>query len=663
MTLFEPRQVLTEAALRGLSDVPLGSNLFTPLTNFMSYLVLARKLRPKVFQDLLGQEATAQILQNAILQNRVAHAFLFAGSRGVGKTSTARILTKALNCENPQEANPCNVCSICVEIEQNASPDIYEIDAASNRGVENIRELRSHLKYKPARCKQKVYIIDEAHMLTLESFNALLKTLEEPPEHVKFILATTDPHKLPSTVVSRCQRYDFLKVPHDKMASYLTKVAGEENIEISQTVIDAIVKKATGGMRDALTALDQIRNYAGAAQTDTEILSILGIIEDQASFDLLKAIWNKDAVKAVALLNDIRNHGHDLQDIHSELLRLVKNFTLVQIMLAQHAELPPTLFQEVSLSEIDFFKQYVTQITANEAQQAFYILLELEKNLKQSAWAQICFEMAILQMVSISSLVGIPELLQSVKNLATSQNTLDSASLAIRNIKEQNSKKKKLTPNLEPSIKTPEQKLTEPAEKQPVSNQTKQEIAPLVYPPPVKTPEQKLTEPAEKQSQNGEIEKKNLSKIAQNSDTLPQVNFKTPQFWEQLVDLTHKQSQRVASFLRQSLWEWKTDTLLIVYFSSEGVIEMMPEHSEFLVMRIIREHFPHAPAIQVEFVEGTPNDEQKSIAQQDRETKEREKQLAKQELMNHPHVQTIFKHFPDSEIINVKLGKSKKQSQ
>ena len=191
----------------------------------MSYVVLARKLRPQRFSDLIGQEVIAQILQNAIRSNRVAHAFLFSGSRGVGKTSAARILTKALNCLEPDNVDPCNTCENCQEISSNASADVYEIDAASNRGIENIRELRENVKYAPARCRYKVYIIDEAHMLTLESFNALLKTLEEPPSHVKFILATTDPHKVPVTILSRCQRYDFQRIPLPRMLEFLSQAA------------------------------------------------------------------------------------------------------------------------------------------------------------------------------------------------------------------------------------------------------------------------------------------------------------------------------------------------------------------------------------------------------------------------------------------------------
>lgn len=222
----------------------------------MSYLVLARKLRPMRFGDLVGQAHISKTLINAIRSDRVAHAFLFTGPRGTGKTSCARILTKALNCLSPIENEPCNACESCLEINQGIATDIIEIDAASNRGIEHIRELRENVKFSPAKCQFKTYIIDEVHMLTTESFNALLKTLEEPPAHVKFILATTDHHKIPTTVMSRCQRYDFSNIAMDDMLTYLKSVVAQEGISISDAGLNIIAKSATGGMRDALTALD-----------------------------------------------------------------------------------------------------------------------------------------------------------------------------------------------------------------------------------------------------------------------------------------------------------------------------------------------------------------------------------------------------------------------
>ena len=269
---------------------PLFGNFGIPL---MSYVVLARKLRPSRFDDLIGQETAAQTLRNAVLSDRVAHAFLFTGSRGVGKTSAARILTRAVNCLNPDNGDPCNRCENCTEISQNASADVIEIDAASNRGIENIRELRENANYVPAKCRYKIYIIDEAHMLTLESFNALLKTLEEPPPYVKFIFATTDPHKIPPTIISRCQRYDFLRISIKKMADFLETVVKNENLELSRQAIEMICRNSEGGMRDALTAIDQILSFTGTSATDQKVAQILGILESESRFAFIEALLEK----------------------------------------------------------------------------------------------------------------------------------------------------------------------------------------------------------------------------------------------------------------------------------------------------------------------------------------------------------------------------------
>ena len=229
-----------------------------------------------------------------IIADRVAHAFLFSGSRGVGKTSAARILTRALNCLNQENGDPCNICENCIEISQNASPDVYEIDAASNRGIDNIRELRENVNYVPARCRYKVYIIDEAHMLTLESFNALLKTLEEPPSYVKFIFATTDPHKIPQTIISRCQRYDFLRIPIKTMVDYLEKVVLNEELELSRGALEMIARNSVGGMRDALTSIDQILSFSGTSASDQKVAQILGILDSESRFAFTNALLKKN---------------------------------------------------------------------------------------------------------------------------------------------------------------------------------------------------------------------------------------------------------------------------------------------------------------------------------------------------------------------------------
>ena len=397
----------------------------------MSYVVLARRLRPSRFDDLIGQETAAQTLRNAVLADRVAHAFLFAGSRGVGKTSAARILTRALNCLNPDNGDPCNTCENCVEINQNASPDVYEIDAASNRGIDNIRELRENVNYVPARCRYKVYIIDEAHMLTLESFNALLKTLEEPPPYVKFIFATTDPHKVPQTIISRCQRYDFLRIPVKTMADFLEKVVRDEKLELSRKALEMIARNSVGGMRDALTAIDQILSFTGTTASDQKVAQILGILDSESRFAFLEALLKKNEGEALRYFQELQEHGHDAHDILSDLLQTIKTTALVRTLGTNQA-----LFQDISSDDLEVFATLAKVVSANELQQIFHILLELEEQMKRSTHTKICFEMVILQIASIEPLVGLPEIISEIQNIRSGEppaaaNTANSASASI----------------------------------------------------------------------------------------------------------------------------------------------------------------------------------------------------------------------------------------
>ena len=382
----------------------------------MSYVVLARRLRPSRFDDLIGQETAAQTLRNAVLSDRVAHAFLFTGSRGVGKTSAARILTRALNCLNLDNGDPCNSCENCVEISQNASPDVYEIDAASNRGIDNIRELRENVNYVPARCRYKVYIIDEAHMLTLESFNALLKTLEEPPSYVKFIFATTDPHKIPQTIISRCQRYDFLRIPLQTMADFLEKVIRNEKLELSRKAIEMIARNSVGGMRDALTAIDQILSFSGTSATDQKVAQILGILDSESRFAFTEALLKKNEGEALRYFQQLQEHGHDAHDILADLLQTIKTTALVRSLGTS-----PALFQEISVDDLEVFAAIAKAVSADELQQIFRILLDLEEQMKRSAHTKICFEMAILQIASIEPLVGLPEIISGIQNIRSGE--------------------------------------------------------------------------------------------------------------------------------------------------------------------------------------------------------------------------------------------------
>ncbi|NOY59306.1 MAG: DNA polymerase III subunit gamma/tau, partial [Calditrichaeota bacterium] len=252
----------------------------------MSYVVLARKYRPMFFKDVVGQQHVTKTLQNAIEQNRIANAYLFSGPRGVGKTTVARLLAKALNCEHGPTIKPCNECSSCIEINESRSLDVFEIDGASNRGIDEIRNLRESLRYSPNPGKHRIYIIDEVHMLTNEAFNALLKTLEEPPTNVLFIFATTEAHKVPTTILSRCQRFDFKRMSNKSIADQLRELAAKEKIEIDEESLRLIANKADGSMRDGESILDQVIAFAGTKIDSAQVADLLGIIDQELFFQV-----------------------------------------------------------------------------------------------------------------------------------------------------------------------------------------------------------------------------------------------------------------------------------------------------------------------------------------------------------------------------------------
>ena len=379
----------------------------------MSYLVLARKLRPKTFRDIIGQEHIWKTLITAIKSNRVAHAFLFTGPRGTGKTSCARVLTKALNCLSPVDNEPCNTCENCVEINKGIATDVLEIDAASNRGIEHIRELREGVKFSPAKCAYKTYIIDEVHMLTTESFNALLKTLEEPPAHVKFILATTDHHKVPVTVISRCQRYDFTNISPHTMVQYLKKVAANESLNISESALMLIANHSAGGMRDALTTMDMLIGHSGNQIQDDNVVEILGLNNAKEIDELLYFIVERDLSRALGHFHSLTAKGRSLTQLITDLLRAVKDLSLVASLTADqiywHHFLP---------GQFENYNYLAKQTTQATLQQYFQILLDIETQIKRSSQSKICAEMGIIKLCGVESIAGVSEVLTLLKEHA-----------------------------------------------------------------------------------------------------------------------------------------------------------------------------------------------------------------------------------------------------
>ncbi len=299
----------------------------------MKHLALYRKWRPQRFSDVVGQEHVSRTLLNAIRLDRLAHAYLFCGPRGTGKTSSARLLAKALNCENPQNEEPCNVCQSCEEITAGRSLDVIEIDAASNRGIDAARDLREQVRFSASAGRYRVFIIDEFHMLTKEAFNALLKTLEEPPEKVIFVLATTEPHEVLATIVSRCQRFDFQRIGVPDMRTYLRKIADQENIGISDTALDALSRKANGGLRDGMSLLDQVQAIGepGEALPDPLVYVTLGLVQEDALIDLLSSAFRGDPETLIQNTRTLLEQGHDAMQLVQELIQLLRHLSLAHL--------------------------------------------------------------------------------------------------------------------------------------------------------------------------------------------------------------------------------------------------------------------------------------------------------------------------------------------
>ena len=376
-----------------------------------SYLVLARKWRPQVFEEVVGQKHIIRALQNGISQQRVAHAFLFTGARGVGKTSTARILAKALNCEKGSQINPCNQCTNCREITHGTSIDVIEIDGASNRGIDEIRELRENVRYTPAKSRYKIYIVDEVHMLTKEAFNALLKTLEEPPPHIIFIFATTEPHKIPATILSRCQRYDFKRIPFREVVGSLKRIVEEEGIQISQRGLLSIAQESEGSLRDAESLLDQVIAYAGENIRDDDITEVLGLIDRKILSDMIEAIADRDVERCMEAVEQVYHFGYDLQHFCRELLQYLRN--LILIKLSQH----PEKLMELPEEELESLKKQAEKFQFEQLNHLFSLLLKGEQEIAQSAFPRTMLEVALIRMATSRPILPVDEMVKRLEVL------------------------------------------------------------------------------------------------------------------------------------------------------------------------------------------------------------------------------------------------------
>jgi len=376
----------------------------------MVYEVLARKWRPMIFQDVLGQEHITQTLINAINTDRLAHAYLFSGARGVGKTSVARILAKAINCAKGEDGNPCNECASCRDITDGSSVDVQEIDGASNRGIDEIRELRENIKYMPSSGKFRVYIIDEVHMLTLPAFNALLKTLEEPPQHVKFIFATTEPHKVPVTILSRCQRFDFKRIPMRLIMEQLAKISDKEGIQISRSGLVTIAREAEGSMRDAESLLDQVASYAGSKVEDKNIIEILGIIDRELIFETSGAIIDGQPEKCIEIVERIYSYGYDVKEFYRALMDQFRNL-MVCLTSTQNELL------DITDDDMGELKSQAERAGLEKIQQSLNILIAREEALRFTSHPRLVLETIMIKLCQLGDILSFGDLLKKIETL------------------------------------------------------------------------------------------------------------------------------------------------------------------------------------------------------------------------------------------------------
>ncbi len=383
----------------------------------MSYLVLARKYRPKTFDDIVGQEHIVTTLKNAIRSDHIAHAYLFAGPRGIGKTSMARILSKAINCHTGITISPCNECDICKCISNGNDIDVLEIDGASNRGIDSIRDLRQNVKYAPSRSRFKIYIIDEVHMLTKEAFNALLKTLEEPPPHVKFIFATTDADKLPETVQSRCQRFDFKNVTAADIIKRLAKICNDEGVAAEQSALEAIAAYARGGLRDSQSILDQLIAYSTDKITLKDVYTILGTVDEGKILQMVGCLINKETRTALQITHEALNDGKDIIGLIEQLLWHLRNLLIVHT-----CGFESTLLGNLPDDVQTFYKSTGetlsrSQISPETLLYMIQVLSETKRRAKDDILERILFETAVVRLTTMQDMRPLSEVLERLETI------------------------------------------------------------------------------------------------------------------------------------------------------------------------------------------------------------------------------------------------------
>ncbi len=393
----------------------------------MSYQVIARKWRPQGFEEIVGQGHVTSVLRNAIRSGRIAHAYLFTGVRGVGKTTAARILAKALNCEKGPTAEPCGECIQCAEIKQGNSIDVYEIDGASNRGIDEVRQIIENVRYQPAKSRFKIYIIDEVHQVTRDAFNALLKTLEEPPPFVKFILATTEPQRLPDTILSRCQRFDFRRIAVREIVQRLKEIAEKESLQITDGALLLLAREAEGSMRDAQSLLEQLLAYAvsgSGSEGGKEVIDerrleeLLGIAERRVLYEISKAVLQRDAKRCVELVAEVMNQGRDVMRLSRDLVEHFRNLLMVRLVQDRGAGSEERgHLLDLSDQEIEELGQQGSALSVEALLDYFKFTAQGDEDTARSAYPRFAIEATLIRLATLPETIPVEEALERLEAL------------------------------------------------------------------------------------------------------------------------------------------------------------------------------------------------------------------------------------------------------
>ena len=588
----------------------------------MAYTVLARKYRPQSFSDLVGQEHVARTLGNAIEADRVAHAFLFTGVRGVGKTTTARLLAKALNCENGPTPTPCNECGPCLDITAGIDVDVQEIDGASNNSVEDVRRLQESLPYRPQRDRYKIVIVDEVHMLSAGAFNAFLKTLEEPPDHVKFIFATTESHKVPVTIRSRCQQYDFRLIPHRLIAERIRTILQAEALSADEEAISVVAREAAGSMRDALTLLDQLVAISDDRITADTVATSLGIAAREALYDVARAVLEGDGGGVVRSIDGLADQSVDMQHFARQLLQLVRDLVVLKLGAGDPAEWVP--------EEREAAEALVGDIDILELQRAFRATSIVMDEMAQSPDPKLMLEMGLVRVATRPPLQSVSELLGRLEAL---QGNLGAGG----------------GPSGSPRPRKPDRKPTSPSKPtaQPKA-ETKVEPKPEVKAARKATPEPDPAQPEPNQPIMPAT-KHSGGFHTSSGEVLTPIRRAALQEWEELVGTLQQQQPALAAVLEHGIPKAVGPDRIVLSFKDGSFYGRQAESPESIeaIVRVAEQQLGARPKIEIRF-DAQGEAATKTVAAVAAQRKEAEVEAKRKEALNHPVVRDAVDVFPQS---------------